>query len=71
MQFAGKSASGKTDRWEVIAVAGGARLGMVEWFARWRAYAFKPEPNTIFEQECLRRIALFVEDRTKQHRLVT
>ena len=43
-------------------------LGQVRWFGRWRKYAFYPYPETIYEQDCLRQIAAFVETETKLHR---
>lgn len=61
----GATPSGKTLVWEVRALNGGARLGHVSWFGRWRCYAFWPDPRTIYERECLRDIADFCERETK------
>ena len=44
------------------------RLGRVIWFARWRKYVFEPEPETVYEETCLREIAEFVEQETAAHR---
>ena len=39
---------------------GGAVLGRVEWFAKWREHEFIPEPDTAYTVECLRDLADFV-----------
>ena len=82
IQFAmtGRSPSGKTMVWVVQARAGrvgdearigGNYLGYVRWFARWRKYSFYPEPNCVFEDLCLREIAMFIEARTFEHKMDT
>lgn len=60
------SKTGKTHFWQVA--NGAIVLGCVKWFARWRKYAFFPAPETVFEQVCLRDIAQFCEDRTREQR---
>lgn len=62
--FEGTSASGKTDCWAVRTLDRKHRLGAVKWFGRWRRYAFFPMAATVFEQDCLRRIAEFCEQAT-------
>lgn len=62
------SASGKTEQWEVVAKDGGPTLGEVKWFGRWRKYAFFPAPDCVFEQDCLRVIAGFCEEKTNELR---
>jgi hypothetical protein len=37
------------------------KLGEIKWFGRWRQYAFFPEPNTVFEKQCLKDITNFLE----------
>lgn len=64
----GVSKSGKTLIWGVV-TENNEILGQVKWFGRWRKYAFFPKSNTLYEQDCLRDIADFCEDRTKLHRL--
>ena len=46
------------------------RLGTIEWTdARyWKCYAFCPEDNMMFEEDCLRNIADFCEARTKEEK---
>jgi hypothetical protein len=59
----------KTLQWEVRPVAdAGNPLGEVRWYGRWRKYCFFAEPSTIYEQDCLRDIAQFCEEKTKEFR---
>ena len=58
----------KTLRWTVTTADGSGPLGEIAWFGRWRKYAFFVEPHSVFEQECLREIAAFCEDRTREHK---
>ena len=64
------SESGKTSIWAVHSTkdAGYVLLGLVKWFGRWRKYAFFPEPLLVFEQDCLRDLADFCQQRSKEHR---
>lgn len=63
-----RRAGRKTDRWLVCAKDDDTLLGLVMWFARWRKYAFFPEEGRVFEATCLRDIAAFCEERTREHR---
>jgi len=58
----------KTRRWCVLPRDGVGPLGYVEWYTPWRKYVFAPVPNTVFEQDCLRDLASFCEDRTREQR---
>lgn len=58
-----KSKTGKTNIWPVE-TGTGFSLGEVRWLASWRAYAFFPDQETVFEQSCLRKIAKFCEMKT-------
>jgi len=49
----------------------GSEIGQVRWFGPWRGYAFFPVGGTVFEQTCLRDIAAFCEQRTKEHRALS
>ena len=60
--------TGKTYIWHVFATEGGERLGQIKWFGRWRKYCFFALDHTVFEQDCLRDLADFIEARTKEHR---
>lgn len=37
-------------------------LGSIEWFGRWRKYAFFPAKNTVFEPICLNDIINFINE---------
>jgi len=56
----------KTECWLVS--ARGIAVGQVRWFSRWRQYAFFPITDTVFEEDCLREIANFVERETREYR---
>lgn len=59
-----------TQRW-VIESLSGDYLGEVRWFPPWRRYAYTPSACSgivWFEQDCLREIAQFIEDRTREHK---
>lgn len=53
--------------WRVTAHEGGL-LGYVEWYNPWRCYAFFPQPDTVFEKDCLRDLATWLEAETNARR---
>ena len=57
----------KTKAW-AVRTKYGESLGTVAWYSPWRQYAFRPEALTLFEQDCLRDLAQFMEDRTNEHK---
>jgi hypothetical protein len=62
--------SGKTRIWSVIATRNDALLGEIRYYGRWRQYAFFPEPNTIFNPDCMDEVSKFCrEETTRQRRL--
>lgn len=63
-----QAAHKKTLRWDVQPTDGGQSIGYVAWYGPWRKYTFSPQPNTVFEQQCLRDIADFCERATTEHR---
>jgi hypothetical protein len=63
----GPSATGKTFTW-IVEAKDGSAIGEVKWFGRWRKYSFYPASDCVFEQTCLREIAEFIEDRTREQR---
>lgn len=67
-RYIGIALGQKTGRWHVLSTESGDILGHVKWFGRWRRFAFFPEAETVFEQDCMRDIAEFIEARTKEHR---
>lgn len=58
----------KTKVWDVWPKDAHERIGIIKWFGRWRKYCFFPELNTVYEEDCLRDIAEFIERVTKEHR---
>ena len=58
----------RTKTWWVVTRDDDIHLGWVGWFGRWRKYAFYPKPDTVYEQVCLRDIALFCETQTSTHK---
>ncbi len=62
------SETGKTKRWDVHSKYGGALLGRIAWFGRWRKYGFYPWPETVFEEVCMRELSDFIVERTKDQR---
>ena len=65
----GVSASGKTRRWAVQPKAPGERpIGLIVWYGSWRKYVLGPNPGTVWEQDCLRDVAAFIEAQTHNHR---
>ena len=68
LSFDEQSSKGKTKIWEVIAMVSCTCLGEIRWCCGWRKYAFYPYSNTLYEQDCLRKIAGFVELATTNQR---
>jgi hypothetical protein len=62
------SASGITKIWSVVDRSNGSPLGQISWFGRWRRYSFMPNASTVWEQDCLRCIAEFIEKKTREHK---
>lgn len=52
---------GKTTIWKVVSKEGNFHLGTIKWFTNWRKYSFFPEPQTIFETDCLTDISNFMQ----------
>lgn len=66
----GWSKSQKTKVWGVVNTYEGREImiGQVKWYGPWRKYAFFPlGANTVFEHNCLREIADFIEEQTGTH----
>lgn len=57
----------KTRRRSVTSLYGDP-LGQIKWWSPWRRYCFFPNPDTVFEQVCMREIADFVENKTREHK---
>lgn len=59
---------GVTKRFHISALQGGMSLGIVKWHPGWRRFAFFPNPNTLYESECLRDLAEFCETETAKRK---
>ena len=58
----------KTDIWSVVAKEGEFVLGHVKWHSPWKKYTFFPLDQTLFEKDCLRDIAQFLEVETEKQK---
>ena len=68
LYLAGQSDSGKTNIYEVQNIHG-ASLGRITWFGAWRKYTFNPATGALlFDVDCLRQIADWLEEKTIEHR---
>jgi hypothetical protein len=52
--------AGKTGRWFVVSWSRGDSLGVIKWFGRWRQYCFFPEPETVWNRDCLKDVTAFI-----------
>lgn len=64
---AGSSDSGKTKKFDVLTKEGGV-LGKIKWFTPWRRYCFFPHRGTVYEHDCCRDIAAFLDSLKKENR---
>lgn len=51
----------KTDTYLIETKDGQKCIGQIRWYAPWRKYSFFPNPNTVFENDCLRDIVKFID----------
>jgi len=58
----------KTKVWWIVNKYDDGHIGTIGWYASWRKYSFYPLNNTVYEQVCLREIADFCENKTKEHK---
>ncbi len=57
----GRSASGKTGRYEVRNKRSGDLLALIHWYGAWRQYVFMPQLETIYSVGCLLDIIDFIK----------
>ena len=60
------SATEKTQTWNVYENRFELFLGTIKWSNGWRQYAFFPQPETLFEGDCLKAIANFIKKLMKE-----
>ena len=58
----------KTNIWDVVTSEGNKKLGIIKWFGRWRKYSFFPLSDTVYENNCLKDIAEFIEEQMRKRR---
>lgn len=63
-----RPANRKTDTWEIWSLDEASHIGQIRWYAPWRKYCFFPASQSVWEQDCLRFVAEFVEAETVKHR---
>jgi len=56
----------KTDLWQVATNDDNEVIGLVKFWPAWRRYAFFPEADTFYEQNCLWDIADFCARMTEE-----
>lgn len=57
-----------TDSWEVLSKTDGSKLGSVQFKAEWRRYVFQSYMGPIFDPDCLRELADFMEGETNKRK---
>lgn len=58
----------KTKRFWVKPKDSDDTLGYISWYGRWRKYCFFPNGDTVYEWDCLRDIADFIEQETQEYK---
>lgn len=64
-----KGSTGKTDFWHVE-TKDGIKLGHIAWHGSFRQYSFFPMVNTVYEKQCMRDIADFMEEEMKMRNTI-
>lgn len=64
----GYSPSRKTRVWEVENAQDRGQLGTIKWHGAWRKYTFRPYMSTLFDAVCMREIADFCDQATRDHK---
>lgn len=57
----------KTRRFTVQNIKSGHLLGWIRWYGPFRGYAFLPCEGTVYEEDCLRDLADFIDNLAKEH----
>lgn len=63
--------SGTTRKFNCFNSEYGSHLGVVKWYGSFRKYSFFPEENIVFESQCLKDIASFLESLMLERKLKT
>lgn len=57
----------RTETWIVRNKLTGIKVGAVKWQPSFRKYGFFPEPNMVFDDNCLDYISKFLTNAMKEH----
>lgn len=63
-QMAGR----KTSIWQILSARHGELLATVRWQGSWRQYVAQPAIATVFNSDCLRDLAGFLERENAEHK---
>lgn len=58
----------KTRIWEVTNNTNDCILGIVRWRASWRKYVYLPVEGTLYDPNCIRDIANFMDEQTRHQK---
>lgn len=58
----------KTKTFYVVSRVGGDRLGEIKWHGPWRRYVFQPLGPSIYDANCLKDIAKFIDNEMEQRK---
>lgn len=64
----GKSPSGVTNRWVVQNVRTNDLVGWIQWHGAWRRYCFFDAEASLYDSDCLRLIADFLDKAMLEHK---
>lgn len=67
-ELVGPSKSGLTNIWRVVNTNTGEEIGQVYWHGAWRKYVYFTPLDSIYDWECMRLLADFIEEKTMEHR---
>jgi hypothetical protein len=59
---------GKTRLFAVINTLAQIPLGVIKFHGAWRRYLFVPDPNTMFDPDCMDEISKFAREETNKWR---
>ena len=62
--------TGKTKVFSVDSVSQGGRLGVICWYGPWRQYPIETEQDTVWNKDCLREVADFLDALMRERRVV-
>jgi hypothetical protein len=69
LRFEKEADTGRTEQYGVFSALHGDRLGTVKWYGAWRQYAFFPERETVWNRDCPRQLAGFLDEAMRGQQL--